>query len=148
MHLNPETTLDLVEDTLERRTPVREIIARIVFDSVAQPSIPGLRHAPKDQQVLVRQVVSEAEEFDIHVRIYAVHNRRDLLGQILPRDTGAFIKNARLHLRQNDKRIRSAELNDFGEFQFTGIPDGWLSLQIDLPHLTVISALYDGPEAS
>ena len=38
--------------------------------------------------------------------------------------------------------IGSARSNTLGEFAFTDLPDGVLSLQIDLPYLTVISALH------
>ena len=69
-----------------------------------------------------------------------VEDHRELFGQILPRD-GGFVKDASVHLQNEEERIGSAELNSLGEFLFTRIPDGLLSLQIDLPYVTVISAL-------
>ena len=90
----------------------------------------------------MRQVVLQAEEFDIHIRISTLEDRRDLLGQILPRGNRGFINDARLHLRQDGERIGSVRANDLGEFHFTDVPEGMLSLQIDLPNVTVISALH------
>ncbi len=118
------------------RMGLRQIIATVLYDSFAQPSFAGARGA-----TATRQVVLRAEEFDIHVRIWATSDSRELIGQIQPRGTTTFIETARLHLLQNGERISSAEVNDIGEFRFSFIPEGFLSLQIDLPHLTVIGAL-------
>jgi hypothetical protein len=122
---------------------LRQIVASITFDSFAQPAFAGSRaQLAAEGQVILRQVVLRAEEFDIHIRISTLDDRRELLGQILPRGSSTFIKDARLHLRHEEERIGSSKVNDLGEFQFSDVPDGLLSLQIDLPHVTVISALY------
>ena len=135
--------------TVEFPTPLRQIVARITFDSFVQPALAGVRHAfAAHHEMVVRHVISQTEAFDIHLRISIIDQSRELLGQILPRDNGSFIKNARLHLRREDKRIGSAKLNDLGEFRFTDVPNGRLSLQIDLPHLTVISAVCDSAEST
>jgi len=134
---------------MEFRTPFRHIVARIIFDSFAQPAVAGVRRAAAvQQQMLVRHVVSQTEEFDIHLRVSMLEHGRDVLGQILPRDNRTFIKNARLHLRREDKRVGSTKVNDLGEFEFRGVPDGRLSLQIDLPHLTVITALFENVDTA
>ena len=83
----------------------------------------------------------QAEEFDIYLKITAFKEHRELLGQILPRGSNTFVNDATLHLRQNDERVGSANVNDLGEFQFSNFPDGLLSLQIDLPNLTIITTL-------
>jgi hypothetical protein len=115
---------------------LRQILATLVFDSFNQPAIAGARG-----QTATRQVVMRAEEFDIHVRIWATNESRQVLGQIQPRGTNTFIDTARLHLLQNGERVSSADVNELGEFHFDFVPAGLLSLQIDLPHLTVIGAL-------
>src|SRR5262245_28096329 len=115
---------------------LRQVLATLVFDSFAQPAFAGARG-----QTGTRQVVMRAEEFDIHVRIWATNENRQVLGQIQPRGTSTFIDAARLHLLQNGERVSSASVNELGEFQFDFVPSGLLSLQIDLPHLTVIGSL-------
>jgi hypothetical protein len=85
--------------------------------------------------------VLQAEEFDIHIRLSTFEDHLDLLGQILPRDTGGFVRNANLYLRHDEDRISSANVNELGEFQFSDVPSGMLSLQIDLPTVTIISTL-------
>ena len=115
---------------------LRRVFANLTFDSFAQPAFAGARG-----ETATRQVVLRAEEFDIHMRVWVTNESRELLGQIQPRGTKTFIESARLHLLQNDERVSSAEVNDLGEFHFSYVPEGFLSLQIDLPHLTVIGAL-------
>jgi hypothetical protein len=121
---------------VEARRSIRQIIATLFYDSCAQPAFAGARGATATRQVMMR-----AEEFDIHMRIWMTDESRELLGQIQPRDTTAFVESAKLHLLQDGKRVRSAETNALGEFHFSDVPDGSLSLQIDLPHLTVIGGL-------
>jgi len=115
---------------------IRRVLANLTFDSFAQPAFGGARG-----EAATRQVVLSAEEFDIHVRVWATEQSRELLGQIQPRGTKTFIETARLHLLHNGERVSSAEVNELGEFHFKYVPEGGLSLQIDLPHLTVIGAL-------
>jgi hypothetical protein len=115
---------------------IRRVLANLTFDSFAQPAFAGARG-----EAATRQVVLSAEEFDIHVRVWVTDESRELLGQIQPRGSRKFIDSARLHLLHNGERVSSAEVNELGEFHFRYVPEGGLSLQIDLPHLTVIGAL-------
>jgi hypothetical protein len=124
------------ESESEDRKSLRNVMAALMYDSFTQPAFAGARGA-----AATRQVVMRAEEFDIHIRIWMAEDSRELMGQIQPRNTRSFAKTATLHLLRNGERISSAETNDLGEFHFSYVPDGFLSLQIDLPHLTVIGAL-------
>jgi hypothetical protein len=119
-------------DTLSRR-----VKAAIVFNSRAEAVAAGARGAVKE----ARQMVLRAEEFDIHVRISDDADHKHLIGQLLPRGGGGFVRNARLHLLCNGERIETTCVDELGEFHFKDIPSGLLSLQIDLPNLTVIGAL-------
>jgi hypothetical protein len=127
----------------ENRSGLRQIVASIVFDSFTQPAMAGVREiAAYGQETLMRQVVFQAEEYDIYLRLSMFEDHRDLLGQILPRDAREFVRDATLHLRHDDQRIASAAVNELGEFHFCDVPEGMLSLQIDLPYVTIISALH------
>jgi len=130
--------------TVEFRRPMRKIVASMVFDSFDQPPRTGTRGetaAFAAENNVTRHVVFQAEQYDICVRLSIFDDHRDLLGQILPRDSRSFITDTSLHLRQDDERIASAVVNELGEFQFCDVPDGKLSLQIDLPNMTIITAL-------
>ena len=82
-----------------------------------------------------------AEEFDIHIKIWGELNHKQMLGQLLPRSGDDFVHSARFHLLRNGERLESTAVDETGEFHFTDVPEGDLSLQIDLPNLTVIGAL-------
>ena len=128
--------------TPESRPSLGQIFATIIFDSFAQPACAAVR-APTlvGGGPVFRQLVLRAEDFDIHIRMSTLENHRELLGQILPRGNRVFVQNAKLHLRQKDERVGSTTINDLGEFRFSDIPDGSLSLQVDLPNRTLITAL-------
>ena len=122
----------LIEDV---GIPARDWSARVV-EAHHQPFA-----AVRGAEAAARQVVLRAEEFDIHLRIWKAACGREMLGQIQSRNTSDFTLQARLYLLQNGERISSTDLNDLGEFYFAEVPEGFLSIQVDLPHLTVIGAL-------
>jgi hypothetical protein len=118
-------------------SPRRSVQAALTFDSLWQPTLAADRrgHPP------ARQMILRAEEFDIHLKISGESNHRQMLGQILPRSATSFVEFAKLHLMQNGERIETATADETGEFRFINLPEGELSLQIDLPHLTVVGSL-------
>jgi hypothetical protein len=118
---------------------VRSVLASLVFDSFMQPAFAGARG-----KASARQLVMRAEEFDIHVKIWGEDDHRQILGQLLSRGGEDFVQTARFHLLRNSERIGSTTVDEVGEFHFTDVPDGDLSLQIDLPNLTVIGAINIG----
>jgi hypothetical protein len=130
--------ISIIQNAEERRetSGIRQVIASLVFDSFAQPALAGARGAMD-----ARQLVLRAQEFDIHLKIWGESEQRQLVGQILPRGEIRFVDEAKLHLLRNGERFDSTATDDFGEFQFKDIPQGLLSLQVDLPHLTVVGAL-------
>jgi hypothetical protein len=122
---------------------LKQAVAFIVFDSTVGLAPAGVRAGiATDSPAVSRQVLLRTDDFDIHIRISQIEDHRELLGQILPRGGRGFIRDAAVHLQHEEQRIGSARSNTLGEFLFTDIPDGVLSLQIDLPHVTVISALH------
>lgn len=111
--------------------------ATLVFDSFREPSFAGARGVSAS----ARQLVMRAEEFDIHIKLWGEPGHRNILGQLLPRGAQNFLRVARFHLLQNGERVESTIVDEIGEFHFRDVPEGDLSLQIDLPNLTVIGAL-------
>ena len=121
----------------QQSSTIRSVIASIIFDSFAEPAFAGVRGGA----AAARQLVMHAEEFDIHVKIWGDTDQRQMLGQLLPRNGKNFVNTARFHLLRNGERIETTAVDDVGEFHFSAVPEGDLSLQIDLPNLTVIGAL-------
>jgi len=120
----------------ESSSRIRSVLANLIFDSFLQPAFAGARGA-----AAARQLVMRAEEFDIHIKIWGELNHKQMLGQLLPRSGDDFVHSARFHLLRNGERLESTAVDETGEFHFTDVPEGDLSLQIDLPNLTVIGAL-------
>lgn len=120
----------------ESGSKIRSVVASLVFDSFLEPAFAGARGA-----ATARQMVMRAEEFDIHIKIWGEQDHKQILGQLLPRKGEAFVHSARFHLLRNGERLESTAVDETGEFHFTDVPEGDLSLQIDLPNLTVIGAL-------
>ena len=125
------------EESDERRPGIRRIFATILFDTFSRPVLAGARGAPGT----ARNLVLNAEDFDIHVQIRGERDQKQIFGQILSRRCQDFVVSARLHLLRNGERLQAAASDTLGEFHFNDVPEGDLSLQVDLPQLTIIGAL-------
>ena len=119
---------------LDRTIPC--IPATIVFDSYSQRALAGVRGVP----VPARSLLLQTKDFDIHLQIRRERVQRYILGQILSRRRERFA-NVRFHLLQNGEKLQATTADTRGEFNFSGVPEGALNLQVDFPHLTIIGAL-------
>jgi len=111
-------------------------IASTFFDSLDRATFTGTRGAAD-----ARHLVLRAEAFDIHVKIWGEPPGREMVGQILARGAAIPVGGARLQLLRDGERLATTIADKLGEFKFSGVPEGVLSLQIDLPNLTVVGAL-------
>jgi hypothetical protein len=121
----------------EPRPGIRCILATTLFDTFSRPVLAGARGAPGT----ARNLVLRAQDFDIHVQIRGEREQKQILGQILSRRCQDFVASAQLHLLRNGERLQAVASDTLGEFHFTDVPEGELSLQVDLPQLTIIGAL-------
>jgi hypothetical protein len=113
---------------------LRLVPAEVIFDSFGEPSGAAVR----GDAGTARQLIIRAGEIDIHIKIWREREERQLLGQLLPRSGGHFVCIGRCHLLRNGDKLETTAIDDLGEFRFMHVPDEDLSLQIDLPNLTVI----------
>ena len=132
----PVKVLKAAYGIVEPRLGVGKVLASLIFDSFTQPAFAGARGAGGSRQLVLR-----AAQFDVHVRISGKPEIRQITGQILARDKKGFVDLAKVQLLKNGAPVRTANLDSLGEFEFESSPEGVLSLQIDLPNLTVIGAL-------
>ena len=132
----PVTVLRAAYGIVGARPRTAQVLASLIFDSFTQPAFAGARGADDSRQLVLR-----AAEFDVHVRISGKPENRQITGQIMARTENGFTDLARVHLLHNGEPIQTSELGSLGEFEFHNTPVGLLSLQIDLPNLTVIAAL-------
>ena len=138
----PEPDVDWAAARLPDRSDepglaMRCIWATTVFDTFGLSSLAGARGGPAP----TRDIILQAEDFDIHVQIQGEGENRQILGQILSRSRDVFANIAQFHLLRNGERLRAAAADTLGEFHFTDVPDGNLRIQVDLPNLTIIGAL-------
>ena len=119
------------------RLAIRCILATTVFDTFGLFCLAGARGGP----AATRDIILQAEDFDIHVQIHGEGKDRQILGQILSRSREDFANIAQFHLLQDGEGIQAAAADTLGEFHFTDVPEGNLRLQVDLPNLTIIGAL-------
>ena len=124
-----------------RISTIRSSRAEIVFDSFVELGMAGLRGSDSP----ARQFIMRADEFDIHIKIWGDEGSKQMIGQVLPRNVDDFVGGT-LHLLKNGELVESTVIDEIGEFVFTYVPKGVLSIQIELPHITVIGAL-NFPEA-
>jgi hypothetical protein len=118
-------------------TDVRSVVARIVFDSFREPVITGFRGSVGP----ARRFILRDEEFDIHIKIWGDENHKEIRGQVLPRSGKEFAQPAQCHLLRKGARFQSTTTSETGEFQFDEVPPGELTLQVDLPGLTIVGSL-------
>ena len=119
------------------RPKLRQVLAATMFDNFREPAFAGARGVAG----AARQLVLRAEEFDIHIKIWGEQDHLQMLGQLLSRIGDDFVQATRFHLLQNGETLETTGGDELGEFHFTEVPEGDLSLQIDLPDFTVIGAL-------
>jgi hypothetical protein len=108
----------------------------LTFDSFLTPAVAGARGSAG-----ARQIVLEAPDIDVHLKVWMDEDHRRMAGQILPRGNEGFLPTAFVHLLRGQERLDSSSTDAFGEFQLAHVPDGAISIQIDLPHITVVSTL-------
>lgn len=125
-----------MDSKVERSLP-EIIMAEVVFDSLLRPAAAGVRGISEPRHVVLR-----ASNVDIHVRLSDTEGHVTLLGQVLTRNSnGHTLEAANVHLLTNGERVCSAKPDDLGEFKFQNVPIEGLSLQVDLPSLTLIGSL-------
>ena len=103
---------------------LREVFARLVFDSSAQPALAGIRGAGDSQQILL-----QTGDVEVYLRVSAAP--RTILGQLLRCD-GDFVTGARMQLMHSGEPVDMTVTDTLGEFQFNTVPDGELRLQADI----------------
>jgi hypothetical protein len=102
--------------------------ARLVFDSLLQPAMAGVRGAASDRQLLF-----ETDEFYIDLRLEAARDaaRARLVGQILNRGNDERAAGGTLvYLHEGRVPVASTTTNHFGEFQLEFETGSGLSIRI------------------
>ena len=110
--------------------------ASVIFDSDWHAGSKGFRGEPG-----ARQLVLRALDVDIHIKLWEAEGHLTLMGQLMTQGPDEWASQATVHLILDGRRVNSASPDRLGEFRFENLPDEPLSLQVDLPTLTVIGSL-------
>jgi hypothetical protein len=113
----------------------RDILAVMVFDSLTQP-FPDARGATD-----ARQILMQAEEFDIHLKISTNPSQHQIIGQVFARTETESLSSVRVHLWLDGKLFKTTVSDNFGQFQFAEVPQGVFRLVLDLPQMTVAGGI-------
>jgi hypothetical protein len=108
----------------QRANFFRQVFAKLMFDSAAEPELVGIRGTAESQHVLL-----QTDEVEVYLRISGTP--RNILGQLL-RSNGDFVNGARLELIRFTEPIDVTVSDTLGEFRFNTVPDGDLRLQAQI----------------
>ena len=123
--------INLFQPVMQPKTsPVRRLIASLVFDSFDQPMLAGTRRVGTPP----RQLLFRAGDVDVDVKIEAMEasDRISLIGQVLSADT-KFFDNTPIKLESRGLVRYHTKTNVVGEFSFDEVPKDTYHLSVDLP---------------
>ncbi|MCI0490382.1 MAG: zf-HC2 domain-containing protein [Blastocatellia bacterium] len=124
---------------------IRRLVASLIFDSLARPSMAGARlMEPDDHQLLYRAG-------DYHIDLQLAQARKcihsadasfDLTGQILKESEYAFesVAGLRLALIRDDETVHSTITNEIGGFSFPAVEGGFYEMRIEAGEITITIA--------
>jgi hypothetical protein len=115
------------------------LVASLIFDSQAQPSVVGVRST----DAMNRQLLYEADNYSIDVQIsLSDEPRAGLVGQILRKDDMQFesVSRVPLDLIREGETVRSTLTSETGEFSISGVDFGEYDLRIDLLDVSITVA--------
>ncbi|MEE8523150.1 MAG: hypothetical protein V3T72_04405 [Thermoanaerobaculia bacterium] len=115
------------------RSSERRLPFRILFDSLGQPAVAGVRGSqPSD-----RHLVVEAGDFVVDVRFEPGEPSRlggasgaAVTGQVLRREDSQPLAETAVLVLAGDEAVGASLTSDSGEFQADGLPDGPLDLWV------------------
>ena len=131
------------------RTPLRTLVAQLLFDSFAPPSLAEARAAvglDADSSTMAgRQLLYEVEDYNVDLRIEKIVDAYELLGQVLPEDpTSTELVGLSVQLRRDESSVVSTTTDTEGMFRFTDLMPNTYELcivlgedMIEIPELSV-----------
>jgi putative zinc finger protein len=125
----PENDLRQCFATYQIRRPgtnVKEIFASLLSDGLGEIAWIGVRGNSGPQQIHL-----QTDSADIHLSVSP--SPRVMVGQLLARPAGAFIKETRVELIHQNECVGMTITDGLGEFRIPNVPTGNLRLQADLP---------------
>jgi hypothetical protein len=117
---HPLFDFQLVKDTSAWKTAT----ARLTFDSRIQETPGRLRGSAP------RQLLLQASDLDVHLAVTEAGVRTSLMGQVLLGATSRLLSGIEVRLLEGVTPLDVETTNDLGEFRFSSVPKGEVSLEI------------------
>lgn len=138
----PEATIAAVvarfKEWTVTRTPVRQRIAQLVFDSLNLPQLADVRSASVGTGA--RQMLYHADGYDIDLR-FELSDETDeerLIGQVLPEDWDATeLSQFKIQLLQGDAVVSATNTNAHGVFKIAQLASGIYDLKVSVPEAEI-----------
>jgi hypothetical protein len=111
------------------------LVATIVFNSLTHATITGYRGAAESQQIIFH-----SENLRIHLRISKAKAERIILGQLLQRSPDGFVSKTKVNLVSGVEKIQTTTTGSLGEFRFSGVPAGALTIEAEIPSRPLLIA--------
>lgn len=135
----PEETIAAIVARFKQQTaaglrPIRQYIARLIFDSGTLPQLAGARMPSK--KAARRQALYQAEGYDIDLIFLfsAEHNDEQLTGQVVPEHGDATeLTPFKVELLQHDSVISATNTDKHGVFEFSQLISGTYDLKVFVP---------------
>jgi hypothetical protein len=126
-----------VQSSESEKQGITEVLASLLFDSFAQPAFAGARGSAAG----ARQIVFRTEQFDVHLKVSDENKQRRIVGQVLARKGAGFTDVCRLFLLKDGECRETTLANGLGEFEFSQVPEGPISLRVGLPGMNLVGAV-------
>jgi len=110
---------------------IGQLIASLVFDSLARPALAGVRSS----ETANRQLLYRAGDYSIDLQIASSEETRaELIGQVLREGEANFesVSGLKLEIVQGKRSVYAAVTAEMGEFKVSGVEHGVYNLRIEL----------------
>jgi hypothetical protein len=102
------------------------IQAKVALDTLAEQGPLQQRGTPQLNRILLLK----ADRLDVHLEIVDSDGITSLLGQVLEKSTSQFLTEVEVRLLKAQRTIEVRAADNLGEFRFSSVPKGPLSLEI------------------
>ena|ERR1051326_2060514 len=107
---------------------------RVAGDTAVLPPVTAKVVRKRDRAQLrgmpMHEMVFETPDMDIHLSTNESRGKTSLIGQILQKKTERFLPGAEVRLLRGGSLISVETTNEVGEFRFSTVPEGTVTLEI------------------
>src|SRR5262249_11853362 len=135
----PEATIAAIVAQFRQLTatevrPIRQLVARLIFDSLLPQQFADLRSASAGAAGLSGLYQAEGYHIDLRFELSDENNDEQLIGQVLPEQWDATeLTQFKVQLLQHGSVISATNTNARGVFKFPQLMSGTYDLKVSVP---------------